>query len=428
MFLTKTKTPIIGQVAMLLGFIMNGIFIVQSKIGIENIGLCIILFTLVIYLLMTPLTIQQQKFSKMSARMQPEINAIQKKYKGKNGDTAAMQKMNEETQAVYAKYGVNPMGSCLQLIIQMPILFALYRVIWNIPAYVDRVKSVFIPLSESLMKAEGASDFLATTAKSVAVSFPEMNTNTIIDVLYKLKPDNWTELMDTFPDLSDSIRTAQGTIDKMNSFLGLNIADSPMNIIMGAAKSGAILLLIGAVMVPLLAAVTQWLNAKLMTVGSDQNNNDAGGGTMAQSMKTMNTVMPLMSAVFCLTLPVGMGIYWIAGAVIRSIQQVVINKKLDKVDFDEMMQKNIEKENRKREKRGLPPKKMTNNAQIATRNIDTPVNKSFKPEPKRDLKEKAEKAADVETPSYINKKKYKEGSLASKAFMVQEYNEKHQKK
>ena len=121
MFLTKTKTPIIGQVAMLLGFIMNGIFIVQSKIGIENIGLCIILFTLVIYLLMTPLTIQQQKFSKMSARMQPEINAIQKKYKGKNGDTAAMQKMNEETQAVYAKYGVNPMGSCLQLIIQMPL-------------------------------------------------------------------------------------------------------------------------------------------------------------------------------------------------------------------------------------------------------------------------------------------------------------------
>lgn len=427
MFLTKTKTPIIGQVAMLLGVIMNGIFIVQSKIGIENIGLCIILFTLVIYLLMTPLTIQQQKFSKMSAKMQPEISAIQKKYKGKNGDQAAMQKMNEETQAVYAKYGVNPMGSCLQLVIQMPILFALYRVIWNIPAYVDRVKSVFIPLSESLMKLDGAADYLGTVAKSVSVSFPEMNTDTIIDVLYKFKPANWEELTSTFPDLSESIASTQKTIDKMNSFMGLNIADSPMNIIMSAAKSGAILLLIGAVMVPLLAAVTQWLNAKLMTVGSDQNNAQSDNGTMAQSMKTMNTVMPLMSAFFCLTLPVGMGIYWIAGAVIRSIQQVVINKRLEKVDFDEMLKKNIEKENEKRAKRGLPPQKMTNNATISTRNIDTAVNKSFKPEPKRSLKEKADGAA-ADKPETYTSKKYKEGSLASKAFMVQEYNEKHQKK
>ena len=129
MLLTKSTTFIIGPVASLLGYIMNAIFLLQEKIGIANIGLCIILFTIVIYMILMPLTIQQQKFSRLSARMNPELQAIQKKYKGKNQDQAAMMKMNEETQAVYSKYGVNPMGSCLQLIIQMPILFALYRVI-----------------------------------------------------------------------------------------------------------------------------------------------------------------------------------------------------------------------------------------------------------------------------------------------------------
>lgn len=161
MLLTKSTTFIIGPVATLLGYIMNGIFWVQSQIGIESIGLCIILFTIVIYMLLMPLTIKQQKFSKLQSKMNPELQAIQKKYKDKRQDQAAMMKMNEETQAVYQKYGVNPMGSCLQLIIQMPILFALYRVIWNIPAYVGTVKNAFLPLAQALMNVSGAQDFMA---------------------------------------------------------------------------------------------------------------------------------------------------------------------------------------------------------------------------------------------------------------------------
>lgn len=74
--------------------------------------------------------------------MQPELNAIQKKYKNKK-DTASMQAQQEETQMVYDKYGVSPMGSCLQMLIQMPILFALYRVFWNVPAYITSVKDFY---------------------------------------------------------------------------------------------------------------------------------------------------------------------------------------------------------------------------------------------------------------------------------------------
>lgn len=418
MLLTKSTTFIIGPVASLLGYIMNAIFWLQSKIGLDNIGLCIILFTIVIYLLLMPLTIKQQRFSKLQSKMNPELQAIQKKYKGKNQDQAAMMKMNEETQAVYAKYGVNPMGSCLQMLVQMPILFALYRVIWNIPAYVTSVKNAFMPLATQLVSAAGAEEFMAEIAKTNGVSFKEMTDLTLIDVLYKFKPDNWTQLLDKFPDLSDVITSTQKQVDHMNYFLGLNIADSPATIFMSAMASGAILLMIGAALIPILSALTQWLNAKLMSQSNETQTAPDANDTMATTMKTMNTVMPLMSAVFCLTLPVGMGIYWIAGSVVRSIQQVVVNKHIDKMDIDEMVKQNLEKINKKREKQGLPPQKITNTAKINTRTIE---------KKETSAEEKAEKIK-TSTEYYKNTSTAKPGSLAAKAQMVKQYNEKNAKK
>ena len=419
MLLTKSTTFIIGPVATLLGYIMNGIFWVQSQIGIESIGLCIILFTIVIYMLLMPLTIKQQKFSKLQSKMNPELQAIQKKYKDKRQDQAAMMKMNEETQAVYQKYGVNPMGSCLQLVIQMPILFALYRVIWNIPAYVGTVKNAFLPLAQALMNVSGAQDFMVEIASKNAVSFKEMTELTLIDVLYKFKPENWSALLKQFPDLSSLITSTQGDVDRMNYFLGLNIADSPASIFQTALAAGSVLMIIAALLVPVLSALTQWLNTKLMSTQNDTQPTSGGtADTMAATMKSMNVMMPIMSAVFCFTLPVGMGIYWIIGAVVRSIQQLVVNKHIDKMDLDDIVKKNIEKANKKRAKQGLPPQKITNTAKLNTKTID-------RPQPsKEDRAEKIQNATDY----YKNTTKAKPGSLASKAQMVQQYNEKHAKK
>ena len=419
MLLTKSTTFIIGPVATLLGYIMNGIFWVQSQIGIESIGLCIILFTIVIYMLLMPLTIKQQKFSKLQSKMNPELQAIQKKYKDKRQDQAAMMKMNEETQAVYQKYGVNPMGSCLQLIIQMPILFALYRVIWNIPAYVGTVKNAFLPLAQALMNVSGAQDFMAEIASKNAVSFKEMTELTLIDVLYKFKPENWSALLKQFPDLSSLITSTQGDVDRMNYFLGLNIADSPASIFQTALAAGSVLMIIAALLVPVLSALTQWLNTKLMSTQNDTQPTSGGAAdTMAATMKSMNVMMPIMSAVFCFTLPVGMGIYWIIGAVVRSIQQLVVIKHIDKMDLDDIVKKNIEKANKKRAKQGLPPQKITNTAKLNAKTID-------RPQPsKEDRAEKIQNATDY----YKNTTKAKPGSLASKAQMVQQYNEKHAKK
>lgn len=193
--LTKDDTFIIGWVARLLGMIMEGIFTVIDLIGLPNIGLAIILFTVVVNLLMLPLTIKQQKFSKLSNKMQPEIQAIQEKYKNKK-DNETMMAQNQEIQAVYAKYGVSASGSCVQLLIQMPILLALYRVIYAIPAYVSKIGNTFRVLADRIMTTDAA-EFLKSSEVSTIKNTMSMygrnildtgenSINSLIDVLNKL--------------------------------------------------------------------------------------------------------------------------------------------------------------------------------------------------------------------------------------------------
>ncbi len=435
-FLTQYDGAILGPIAKLLGLLMNWIFEGLNAIGIPNIGLAIIIFTLVIYLCMTPLTIKQQKFSKLSAKMNPEIQAIQEKYKGKKDNESAMQ-MNEETKAVYEKYGVSPSGSCLQLIIQMPILFALYRVIYNIPAYVNQVKAAFEPFVSEFVNSVSATgtkaiDFIQnkeffTAAAQFSKQFgserfgadAEFTKNTIIDVLNKASSTEWSNIYaaGNFEKLQNLVTNAgqTGVLDKLNhynNFLGLNIGDSPSFIVKDAFTSGRYLMVIGALLIPLLAALTQWINTKLMPQ-QETNNNDPQNSVQA-SMKTMNVMMPIMSAVFCFTLPSGMGLYWIAGAVIRSIQQVAINKYIDKEDIDALIEKNMEKAKKKREKNSVAASTLVNSASMKTRTISEKASTKSPEEKEAALKRVNE---------YYAKNGIKPGGIAAKAHMVKKYNE-----
>ena len=419
--LTQDSGMIIGPVAKILGYLMEGIFFVLDKIGIPNIGLAIILFTIIINLLMMPLTVKQQKFSKLNAKMQPELQAIQKKYKGKNDNNSVMA-MNEETQAVYAKYGVSPTGSCVQLLIQMPILFALYRVIYAMPAYVTKIKEAFFPLVDKLIAKEGSAEFILEFKNSAmyAKQFKdEMFTsgnveyvqNTFIDCLNKASTSEWLSISEKYPELANDVTATLEHLDVYNSFLGLNIANSPSYIIGEAFKTGSFLLIIGAIAIPALSALTQWINTKLMPQASTGSTGNESTDSMAQSMKMMNTTMPLMSAFFCLTLPAGMGIYWIAGSVVRSIQQIVINKHIDRMDLDAMIAKNIEKNKGKLEKQKEQYAKLAEYANQNTKNIDR-------------YKNQAEKDAAYKAAMEKNRNA-KPGSIAAKANMVRDYNERN---
>ena len=418
--LTQYDGAILGPIAKLLGWIMNGVYLFLSKMGIENIGLSIIVLTIVIYTCMLPLTIKQQKFSIMSRMMNPELQAIQKKYQGKK-DQESQMKMTEETQMVYGKYGVSPTGSCLQLIIQMPILFALYRVIYNVPAYVASVKNIFTPLVDGIMATPGYAatmDSLVETLKIAIknVDFAGSNAaNYIIDALYSMNVAGWDTLRDSFPALTSTIGTVQDELNHLNYFLGLNISNSPLHIITTSFKAGSYLMVIGALLIPLFSYLTQVLNIKLMP------QQDAGGNDqMAQQMKTMNRTMPLFSLVFCFTVPVGLGIYWIASALVRGVQQFVINKYLENMDLDAVIEKNKEKAERKAEKRrekmGVYQNQIYNAASMSTKR-ETNLSHS---EEKNQKVQKAYETAQVARNVNPN-------SLTAKANLVKEFNERNNK-
>ena len=414
--LTQSTTPIIGQVAWLLGKLMDGIFnVLSSAFGIENIGLCIILFTIIIYTFMIPLTIKQQKFSKLSAVMNPELQAIQKKYKNKR-DQESMLKMQEEMKMVYDKYGTSQMGGCLQLVIQFPILLALWKVIQNIPAYVGGVKDMYMPLVNEIMATGGYQKIMEKIGSASPLminpeKFDYTKTNTIVDVLYKFQPSTWDTLKDKFPDLSSLIDSTSGQISHINNFLGANISDAPVNLMMDALKTGAILVAIVALLIPILSGLTQWINIKLMpqSPGMDDRENP-----MANSMKTMNMIMPLFSVFMCFTMPAGLGLYWIFSAICRSVQQVAINKYLDRMDMDELVKKNMEKAKKKYEKKKVSTEELNQMATKKVRNIavEQKHNHTADSEQEAKLQQAAERG-----------KNAKPGSLTAKANMVRKFNE-----
>ncbi len=431
LLLTQNSTFIIGPVAKILGYIMEGIYWLLDKLGTPNTGVAIILFTLVIYLLMLPLTIKQQKFSKFSAIMNPEIQAIQAKYKGKN-DNDSMMRMQAETKEVYAKYGVSPSGSCLQLLIQMPILFALYRVIYSIPAYVGKVKEAFFPLVDTLIAKQGSSEFIQSLS-SAAMYKKQFNNeaylagtteyvqNTYIDVLNRASNADWTALIEKYPELGNEINGTLNQLDVYNNFLGLNIGYSPWETIKmeWIADERNFLIILFAIAIPVLSALTQWLTVKLSPTQANNNNNSQEENPMMASMKTMNTMMPLMSAIFCFTLPAGMGLYWVAGAVVRMIQMIAINKYYDSIDIDAVIASNTEKYREKMKKQGALIEGINQKARNNTRNV----------EPKAPVKTAQQKQEEIKkaTDYYSSNSNAKPGSLASKANMVKQYNEKNNK-
>ena len=426
---TKSGTPIIGQLATVMGWIMDGIYKLLNIFGIQNIGLCIIIFSILIYALMTPLQIKQQKFSKLSAVMQPELQKIQKKYKGKNSDQAAMQKMQEETQAVYQKYGVSPTGSCVQLAIQFPILMALYQVIYKIPAYVGSVKNILSAAVTNITAVNGYTDILQNFIKDNKMTRVQLimdgskaTSNSVTDFLYALSPSQWKSLAETsqFSGFSDTLNSTAKEISHVQDFLGLNIADQPLTYIKAAFVGGSIILAIVAILIPVLAWATQMLNIKLMPQAAQQGNGDSQQDAMMNSMKTMNMVMPLMSAVFCFTFPVGLGIYWVASAAVRSVQQFVINKKMDKIDIQVLINENMKKMEKKREKAGLPPQKITNQAHQSVKNI----NKIEKGSSNTDVQSRAKKVEEA----YQKASNAKADSITAKANMVKAFDERNKKK
>ena len=401
------RVPILGDIidfiALLMGYIMQALFFIT---GGFNIGLCIILFTIIVRLIMMPMTIKQQRFSKLSAMMQPEIAAIQNKYKGKN-DTASIQKMQLETKAVYEKYGTSPTGGCLQMFIQLPIFYGIFAVVRDIPYYVPRVKALFEPVISAITGVTNYNQVLIDSGLTTAAYDTE---DALLRFLNAFSSEQWETLKNAFTSygngISDTIAQRSEKILHVNNFFGINLATAP-----GFKLSLALL-------IPLLAGLTQWLSVKLMQSKNPVNNDDENN-TAAQSMKMMNTMMPVISAVFCVSMPSGLGLYWIMGSVVQCIQQIFINKYMDKVDVEKLIAKNMDKVNKKRAKKGLPPKKVDTSA---VTNYEEAVQRK-----EDEVARRGERAKEIKESTEYYNQNAKPGSLAAKANMVKMYNEKNSK-
>ena len=353
-----------------MGVILDAIYKFVGLFGIHNLALCIFLFTFVVKMLMLPLTIKQQKFTRLSSKMNPELTKIQEKYKGKK-DEESMRRQQAETQEVYAKYGTNPMGGCLPLLISLPIMFALYRVIYAIPAYVGEVGDLYRTVAGAIEGISGHADTITTfitenglrvtnSLSTYALGSTEY-TNSLIDILAKFSTANWEAFFQngTFAAIQGTCTEAVNNIIKANNLFGLNILDTPN------------FKIIGSLIIPVLAVVTQMIQTKTMNANQPQKQTKNNDNPMAGSMNTMNTIMPIMSGVFCLMLPIGVGIYWIASALFTILQNIFINRYLDKTDLDAMIEKNVEKANKRKEKLGVVyDNKMAEVAKKSTKTYD----------------------------------------------------------
>ena len=419
--------PVWNFIVSFLGMVMNVIYSFLEQVGIPNIGLAIILFTLVTRILLFPTSLKQQKSSRMMQIMQPEIKAVQEKYKNMS-DQASMMAQQAEMRAIYEKYGTSMTAGCLPLVLQMPIIFALYRIIMNIPAYVPAVKVVYESVSSAIGGADAAQALVTfgennglksilKTLHNLGLDDPQKYDSTavhnfVIDFLYKLNPAQWAKLPEVFPKASSVIETAAAKSAEINSFLGLNLATAPSAY---GFKPNIYWL------IPILAGLTQWASTVLMQKQSMPQT--AEGDQSAQMMKSMNVMMPLMSVWFCFSFASGIGLYWIASSLFMLLQQLILNWYFGKKTNEQLLQEAMAKANEKRAKRGLPP---TDEKAIENRLKSMQAKEDSEEKNRLDrIAKQSQKTKD--STEYYNKNA-KEGSLASKANMVQLYNEKHEKK
>ena len=415
---------------------------------------------------MLPLNIKQQKFTRVSSRMTPELQKMQAKYKGKT-DEASVKKMRAEQQAIYSKYGTNQASGCLPLLITLPIMLALYSVINNVPGYVTEVRKPYTEVANAIIASEDilpvGSIFVETeedddnkdkekdntdennvftdkeltkyraTVKDITDKDQDKVRKTIISSLAKYSTSDWDILVDILEykkqavsDMTEeklteleisndkidkldksaiTVNENKDSISKVNKFLIFKITDAP-----GWAFPG--------VLIPLLSMALSYVQGKQLNVKKkEEEKNDS---PTAGAMSSMNVVMPIMSGFFCVMLPIGVGIYWIATSVYTIIQQFFVNKYLDKIGIDELITNNVKKTNKKitnNVSNGASIKELATKQTKAIDTISVKDDTNKKSEPAIDIEEDSTEASDSS-----NKKSVNTGSISEIANLLKNRN------
>ncbi|ONI39320.1 hypothetical protein AN640_01815 [Candidatus Epulonipiscium fishelsonii] len=371
------------------GFILNLIFegiVILFPVG--ALGLTIIVFTLIVRVLMTPLQIKQQRSMRMTSKLQPELQAIQRKYANKK-DQQSQLAQSQEMQALYKKYNINPMAGCLPLIIQLPLLYAVYAVLRQPSHYISKLKELYLAMADKLIEMVPNWDSIMNSVlekipmSSSAIYELEKidNGGTLSDKLSLFTTAQWEALISSVPqNVADAFIEL---LERKNDFewFIFNLVDSPAHLV----ESGNYL----AIIVPILAGLSTFIftkvtmaNSKAMQAEAAAKNGNAVSNPTQDSaesmMKTMNMMMPIMMGFFSYTVSSGLALYWIAGNVISMIQQKFVNKivKEEELAFERKLEEErIAREAELAKNRKKKKKKKNPQAQIGTENNEKKDNK-----------------------------------------------------
>ena len=291
-----------------------------SKIVGGNYFFAILIFAIFVELVLLPFGISQQKKSIKQARLRPKEQAIRKKYSGRD-DKATQMKMNEEIQELYQKEGYNPMGGCLPLLIQLPLLMALYNVVINPLKYICGLSNDAVTQIQSIVGANAGRSTMGLLTK--------------INELYAQNPD-------AFKNVEGLENGLPSNMPNLNVFGVLDLSLTPQQCLnLDAIKtvSGWLILLI-----PVFTFVAYFLSMKLNRKFSYQPMNDASQAPMGCSNNIMHVVMPLFSVFLAFTYPAALGLYWIFKCLLGILKQFILSKAMPLPVFTEEDYKEAERE------------------------------------------------------------------------------------
>ncbi len=267
-----------------LGWILRWCFVL-----VKDYGVALILFTLLTKLLLYPLSVKQQINTASMASFSPKLEQLKKKY-GNNKE-----KYNEEMMKLYSAEGVNPMSSCLPLLIQMPILFGLIDVVYKPLKHILGISSDVVNKAVDIIN-NNKDAFKGIADNSNFHSRPELF---VMDAVHKS------------PDMFSSL--GSGFVDKVTnfnySFLGLPVGDVP--------TFASILVLI-----PIISFIAN-LGLTIYTQYKSKKTNPSAQ-QMGAGMNAMLYIMPIFSAVFAFQVPAGVGLYWIFSSVFSLLQSILL--------------------------------------------------------------------------------------------------------
>jgi len=333
------------------GAMLNMIF--EGVVAISptaSLGITIVLFTLVTRLLLTPLQLSSQRTSRGMSKIQPEMQRIQNKYKNKKDQESQLQQ-SAEMKSLYKKYKINPLAGCLPLLIQMPLIFALFNVLREPAIYITKLQEQYTKIANDIIvNVSDAPQLLEGFKKAITTSTRHDYNLSKIDDLWKflshLNSGQWKEFLSKMSVEAQAILAPTlKTKEQFEMFLGVNLVDTPALLI----KGGVWL----AILVPIIAGASTYIFSKITMASSaamQQPAVNADGTVKASStesmMKTMNIMMPVMTAIFSYTMPIGLAVYWIAGNIIMMGQQWFVNKIVMKQEakLDEQHRKEREEE------------------------------------------------------------------------------------